>query len=51
MYIRCHCYMFRPHMGHHQETLIIWGDHWTLHFVLSTVRHIVVNLVRRIFLS
>jgi hypothetical protein len=23
MYIRCSCYMFRPHMGHHQATLII----------------------------
>jgi hypothetical protein len=61
MYIRCSCYMFRPHVGHHQATLIIWGDHCTalhctVHFVLSTLRHIsvvvvVVNLLRRIFSS
>jgi hypothetical protein len=46
--------MLQPHMSHHQATLIIWGDH----FVLSTLRHIVivvvvvvvvVNLPRRIF--
>jgi hypothetical protein len=51
MYIRCSCYMFLPHMGHHQATFIIWGDHCTVHFVLSNLRHIVVvvNLLRRIF--
>jgi hypothetical protein len=49
-------------MGHHQATLIIWGDHCTVHFDLSTLRHIVivvvvvvvvvvVNLLRRIFSS
>jgi hypothetical protein len=32
-------------MGHHQATLIIWGDHWTVHFVLSTLNHIVVFVV------
>jgi hypothetical protein len=37
MYIRCHCYMFRPHMGHLQATLIVWGHHCTVHFVLSTL--------------
>jgi hypothetical protein len=26
VYIRCSCYMFRSHMGHHQATFIIWGD-------------------------
>jgi hypothetical protein len=50
--------MFRPHMHHHQTTIIIWVDHCTVHFVLSTLRHIivvvvvvvvVVNLLRRIF--
>jgi hypothetical protein len=53
--------MFRQHMGLDQATLIIWGDHCTVHFVLSTLRHIVVvvvvvvvvivvvNLLRRIF--
>jgi hypothetical protein len=46
MYIRCSCcYMFRPHMGHHQATLIIWEDHCTVHFVHSTLRHIVVVVV------
>jgi hypothetical protein len=24
MYIRCSCYMFRPHIRHHQATFIIW---------------------------
>jgi hypothetical protein len=53
--------MFRPHMGHHQANLIIWGGHCTVHFVLSTLRHIVVivvvvivivaNFLRKIFLS
>jgi hypothetical protein len=51
--------MFRPHMGHHQATLIIWGDRCTVHFVFITIRHIVVvvvvvvvvNLLRRIFSS
>jgi hypothetical protein len=47
-------------MGHHQATLIIWGDHCAVHFVLSTLRHIVVvvvvvvvvvNLLCRIFSS
>jgi hypothetical protein len=28
------CYMFRPHMDHHQATLIIWGDHCTVHLYL-----------------
>jgi hypothetical protein len=54
MYILCRCYMVRPHMGHHQTTLIIWGDHCTVHFVLSTLRLIVivvVNLLRSIFSS
>jgi hypothetical protein len=57
MPILCSCYMFRPHMGHHQGTLIIWGDHCTVHFVLSTLGHIVVvfvavvTLLRRIFSS
>jgi hypothetical protein len=58
MYIRCHYYIFRPHMGHHQATLIIWGNHCTVHFVISTLRHVVVvvvvvvvNLLRRIFSS
>jgi hypothetical protein len=23
MYICCHCYMFRLHMGHHQATLVV----------------------------
>jgi hypothetical protein len=52
------CYMFRPHIGHHQTTLIICGDHCTVHFVLRTLRHIVVvvvvvvivvNLLHRVF--
>jgi hypothetical protein len=51
--------MFRPHMRYHQAALIIFGDHCTVHFVLSTLRHIVisvvvvvvVNLLRRIFSS
>jgi hypothetical protein len=50
--------MFRPHMGHHQATLIVWEDHCIAHFVLSTLRTIVVvvvvvvvNLLRRIFSS
>jgi hypothetical protein len=53
MYTCCHCYMFRPHMGHHQVTFIIWGDNYTVHFVLSAIRHIVavVNFLRRIFSS
>jgi hypothetical protein len=55
MYIWCYCYMIGPHMGHHQATVIIWVDHCTVHFVLSTVRNIVVvvvvNLLRRIFSS
>jgi hypothetical protein len=41
-------------MGHHQATLIAWGDHCTVRFVFCTYRHIVViavNLVYRIFLS
>jgi hypothetical protein len=52
-------------MGHHQGTLIIRGDHCTVHFVLSTLRHVVVvvivvvvvvvvvvvNLLRNIFSS
>jgi hypothetical protein len=57
MYIRCSCYMFRSHMGHHHATLM-WGDHCRVRFVLSTLRHIavaaavvVVNLLRRIFSS
>jgi hypothetical protein len=29
----------------HQATLIIWGEHCTVHFVLSTLRHIVVAVV------
>jgi hypothetical protein len=29
-------------MGHHQATLIIWGDHCTVYFVLSTLMHVVV---------
>jgi hypothetical protein len=49
-------------MGHHQATFI-WGDHCTVHFVLSAFRHIVVaaavvvvvvvvvNLLRMIFSS
>jgi hypothetical protein len=37
--------MFRPHIGHHQATLIIWGDHCTVHFVLITLRHIIVVVV------
>jgi hypothetical protein len=41
MYIRCHCYMFQPHMSHLQTTFIILADHCTVHFVLSTLRHIV----------
>jgi hypothetical protein len=45
MYIRCSCYMFRPHMDHHQATLIICGDHCTVHVVLSILRHIVVVVV------
>jgi small-conductance mechanosensitive channel len=32
-------------MDLHQEILIIWGDHYTLHFVLSILRHIVVVVV------
>jgi hypothetical protein len=53
MYIHCLYYMFRPHMGHHQATLIVWGDHCTVHFDLSTLSHIavVVNLLRRTFSS
>jgi hypothetical protein len=55
VFIRCHCYMFRPHMGHHKGTLIIWGDHCTVHFVLSTHSYIgfvvVIILLRRIFPS
>jgi hypothetical protein len=54
MYIRCSCYMFRLHMGYHQATLIIWGDHCTVHFVFCAYMHIVViavNLLYRIFLS
>jgi hypothetical protein len=54
MYIWCHYYMLRPHMGHHQATFIIWRDHCTVHSVLSTPRYIVVvvvNLLRRIFSS
>jgi hypothetical protein len=52
MYIRCHAYMFRQHMGHHQATRIIWGDHCTVHFVLSTLGTLLfVNLLCRIFLS
>jgi hypothetical protein len=40
--------------GHHQATLVTWGDHCTVHFVLSILRHVVdvvvvVNLFRRIF--
>jgi hypothetical protein len=46
-------------MGHYQATLIIWGDRYTAHFVLSTLRHIAVvvvvvvdvNLLGRIFSS
>jgi hypothetical protein len=46
MYSLCSCcYMFRSHMGHRQATLIIWEDHCTVHFVLSTLRHIVVVVV------
>jgi hypothetical protein len=41
--------------GHHQATVIIWGDHCTVHCVLSTLRHVdvvvVVNMLRRIFSS
>jgi hypothetical protein len=37
MYIRCHCYIFWPHMGHHQTTHFIVGDHCTVHFFLSTL--------------
>jgi hypothetical protein len=50
MYISVHGYMFRPHMGHHQATLINWGDHCNVHFALSALRHIVavVNLLPRI---
>jgi hypothetical protein len=58
-YIRYSCYIFQPHIGHHQATIIILGDHCTVHSVLSTLRHIVVvvvvvvvvNLLRRIFSS
>jgi hypothetical protein len=32
-------------MGHHQARLIIWGDHCTVHSVLSTLRYIVVVVV------
>jgi hypothetical protein len=51
--------MFWPYIGHHQAILIIWGDHCTLRFVLSILRHVVdvivvivnvvVNLLRGIF--
>jgi hypothetical protein len=65
MYIHCSCYMFPTYMGHYQATLIIWENHCTVHFVLSTLRHIVVvvvvgvvvfvfvfvNLLRKIFSS
>jgi hypothetical protein len=46
--------------GSHQTTLIIWGDHCTVLFVLGALGHIVVvvvvvvvvvNLLRRIFSS
>jgi hypothetical protein len=51
MHIHCSCCMFRPHMGHHKATVIIWGDYCTVYFVLSTIRHIaVINFLRRIFL-
>jgi hypothetical protein len=43
--------MLRPHMGHHQAAIIIWGDHCTVYFVLGNLRHVVVvNLLRRMFL-
>jgi hypothetical protein len=32
-------------MGHHQATVIIWGDHCTVHLVLSTLKHVVVVVV------
>jgi lipoate synthase len=57
MYIRCFCcYMFRSCMDHHQATLVILGDHCTIHFVLSTFRHtavfvVVGNWLRMIFSS
>jgi hypothetical protein len=39
------CYMFRPHLGHHQATLII-GETTALYIsVLCTIRHIVVFVV------
>jgi hypothetical protein len=48
--------MFQPDMDHHQATLVILGDDSTIHFVLSTFRHIavfvcVVNWLRRMFSS
>jgi uncharacterized membrane-anchored protein YitT (DUF2179 family) len=53
MYIQCHSYMFRPHMGYHQAALVIWGDHCIVHFVLSTLGTslLFVNLLCRIFSS
>jgi hypothetical protein len=53
MYILCHCYLYREHMDHQQATFIVWGDHCTIHFVLSTLGHIVLvaNLLHRIFSS
>jgi hypothetical protein len=32
-------------MGHHEATLTIWGDHCTVHFVLNTLKHIIVVAV------
>jgi hypothetical protein len=37
--------MFRPYMGHHQATPIIRRDHYTVHFVLSILRHIVIIIL------
>jgi predicted neutral ceramidase superfamily lipid hydrolase len=56
IYIRCHCYMFRPHMGHHQATLIIWKDHCIVQLSLvslgtSLLLLLFVNLLRRLFSS
>jgi hypothetical protein len=44
MYICCRCYIFRPHMVHHQGTLVMGRPlHCTL--VLSTYTHFVVVVV------
>jgi hypothetical protein len=46
MYICYCCYMFRPHIGHHQETFVLVGDHCTVRlFVVPTGTPLLLLLV------